>query len=258
MRYADPYDAELRLHNEYLRVAADVRPRHRVLDIGCGTGQTTREAARVAVAGRALGVDISAPMLEHARLLSDDEGLRNVSFEQDDAQVHPFPSASFDLCISRFGTMFFADPVAAFTNIRRAMCADARLVLLVWQNRERNEWVNAVRTALTTGTDAPTSFERGPDAFSLGEPAVTEGILKAAGFTDVGFADVHEPVYYGPDIDTAYDFVLSLREPRELLATMDGATAERARQRLRALLAQHDTGDVFFDSRAWIITARCH
>ena len=83
----DFYDAELRLHNEHLRAAANVQPHDRVLDVGCGTGQTTREAARAAVDGSALGVDLSAPMLERARQLSHDEGLRNVTYIHADAQT---------------------------------------------------------------------------------------------------------------------------------------------------------------------------
>ena len=208
------YDAELRLHNELFRAAARVGSRDHVLDIGCGTGQSTREAARAAVTGSAVGVDLSAPMLERARRLSDDQGLANVTYQQADAQVHRFPPARFDLCISRFGTMFFADPVAAFTNIGRALRPAARLVLLVWQERDRNEWATAIRRTLTAAPATP----RGPDPFSLADPAVTEGILTAAGFTEVSFTDVHEPVYYGPDSATAFDAVLRLWEFKDLLA----------------------------------------
>src|SRR5918998_5586653 len=108
---ADFYDAELRRQNERFRAVLDVGRRDRVLDIGCGAGQSTREAAHAAVEGRAVGVDVSAPMLERARLLSAEQGLTNISYQQADAQVHRFPPTSFDLCISRFGTMFFADLV---------------------------------------------------------------------------------------------------------------------------------------------------
>lgn len=247
------YDAELRLHNEHLRAAARVGSHDRVLDIGCGTGQSTREAARAAVTGSAVGVDLSAPMLEQARRLTDEQGLTNITYEQADAQVHPFPPAHFDLCISRFGTMFFADPVAAFTNIGRALRPAARLVLLVWQERDHNEWATAIRRTLTAAPAAP----HGPDPFSLADPTVTEGILTAAGFTDVGFTDVHEPVYYGPDSATAFDAVLRLWEFKDLLATFDVTAAEQARTRLRTSLDAHNTGGgVYFDSRAWIITAR--
>jgi len=247
------YDAELRLHNELFRAAARVGSGDRVLDIGCGTGQTTREAARAAVDGSAVGVDLSAPMLDRARRLSTEQGLANVTYQQADAQVHRFPPPPFDLCISRFGTMFFADPVAAFTNIGRALRPAARLVLLVWQERDRNEWATAIRQALT-GPSAP---PRVPNAFSLADPTVTEGILAAAGFADVGFTDVHEPVYYGPDSATASDAVLRLLKFDDLLADLDAAAAEQARTRLRATLDAHTTdGGVHFDSRAWIVTAR--
>jgi ubiquinone/menaquinone biosynthesis C-methylase UbiE len=247
------YDAELRLHNELFSAAARVGTRDRVLDIGCGTGQSTREAARAAVTGSAVGVDVSAPMLERARQLSDDQGRANITYQQADAQVHRFPPTHFDLCISRFGTMFFADPVAAFTNIGRALRPEARLVLLVWQERDRNEWATAIRQALTAASVTP----RGPDPFSLADPAVTEGILAAAGFAEVSFTDVHEPVYYGPDSATAFDAVLRLLKIEDLLADLDAAAAERARTRLRTTLDAHNTdGGVYFDSRAWIITAR--
>src|SRR5688500_3752262 len=120
------YDAELRMQNERLRQSYGIRPGDRVLDIGCGAGQTTRDAARLAVAGSVLGVDASAPMIERARRLTEAAGLRNVEFEQADAQSHQFPDERFDVAISRFGTMFFADPVAAFSNIARAMRPNGR------------------------------------------------------------------------------------------------------------------------------------
>jgi SAM-dependent methyltransferase len=252
----DFYDAELRLHNAHFRAAANVQPHDRVLDVGCGTGQTTREAARAAVDGSALGVDMSAPMLERARRLSDDAGVRNVSYVQADAQTHPFPPAHFDVCISRFGTMFFADPTAAFANIGRALRSGARLVLLVWQDHDRNEWAAAIRDALTAGTAVPAPPTNDPGPFSLADPAITAGILAAAGFAEVDFTDVHEPVYYGPDTATAYDAVLRLRHATDLLADLNPTMTRHALERLRATVAAHDTGSgVFFDARAWLVTA---
>lgn len=134
------YDAELRRYHQHLRAAIDVQAAGRVLDIGCGTGQTTREAARAAASSSALGIDISAARLARARRQARAEGLRNISFVQADAQAHRFPPGRFDLAISRFGTMFFADPVAAFTNIGHALRPGARLVQLAWQHRDRQEW----------------------------------------------------------------------------------------------------------------------
>jgi ubiquinone/menaquinone biosynthesis C-methylase UbiE len=246
------YDAELQRHNEVFRAAVRVGARDQVLDIGCGTGLSTRQAASAAVAGNAVGIDTSAPMLEVARRLSHDEGLTNIAYELADAQVHRFPPQRFDLCISRFGTMFFADPLAAFTNIGSALRPEARLVMLVWQERDGNEWASVRQTL--TGVSATPS---GPNAFSLGDPTVTEGILTAAGFTDVDFSDVHEPVYYGPDSVTALDAMLRLLKYEDLLAGLDAAAADEARTRLRNTLEAHETADgVYFDSRAWIVTAR--
>jgi SAM-dependent methyltransferase len=252
---ADFYDAELHRHNVHFRAAAAVRSCDRVLDIGCGTGQTTREAARAAMDGSAVGVDVSAPMLERARRLSSEQGLRNVTYRHGDAETHPFPSAHFDLCISRFGTMFFADPIAAFTNIRRALRPGARLVSMVWQHADRNEWFTATRQALA-GSSTPTASASDVEPFSLADPAATERLLTVAGFAEVAFTDIHEPVHYGVDVDAASDAVLGLRHARGLLASLDAPTAEHALDRLRATLAAHATGDgVHFDSRAWIITA---
>jgi SAM-dependent methyltransferase len=254
-RHAAVFDAETRPHNERFRAATGVGRTDRVLDVGCGTGLTTRDAARAAVAGRALGVDLSAEMLEHARRISREEGLGNVAFEQGDAQVHAFAPGGFDMAISRFGSMFFADPVTAFGNIGNALRPGGRLVLLVWQAREHNEWTTTIRAAIAGGADLPPPPAGGP--FSLADPAVAGGILAAAGFTDVGFTDVREPVYYGPDADVAFDVVRGLRSTKDLLAGMDPAQAEAAADRLRATLAAHQTGaGVLFGARAWIIAAR--
>src|SRR6202008_2182619 len=101
------YDSELRAHHEHFRAASGIKSGDAVLDLGCGTGLTTREAALAAAPGRVLGVDVSERMLERARELTTAE---NVRYELGDAQVHGFEPASFDVAISRFGTMFFSDP----------------------------------------------------------------------------------------------------------------------------------------------------
>ena len=118
---AERYDATVRRHSRRLLEAARISADDRVLDIGCGCGETTRDAARFAASGLVLGVDLSARMIEWARERARAEGLTNVRFEQADAQVYPFEREGFDLAISRFGAMFFADPVAAFRNIGRAL-----------------------------------------------------------------------------------------------------------------------------------------
>ena len=126
-----------------------------VLDVGCGTGRATRDAARLASSGSALGVDLSARMLERARERAAAQGVTNVQFLQADAQVHPFQAGAFDVAISNFGAMFFADPVAAFANVEEALRAGGRLGLLVWRELGRNEWVTAVRAAIAMGRQLP-------------------------------------------------------------------------------------------------------
>lgn len=248
VRLAALFDAEIRPHNERFRAVAPVAPGDRVLDVGCGTGESTRDAARTA--GSVLGVDVSAEALTLARRLSED--LPNVAYEPVDAQTHPFPAGSFDVCLSRFGVMFFAEPAAAFANLRRALRPGGRLAMLVWQAADRNEWHTAVRRAI----GSPAEPVEGLRAFSLGDPGVVRRLLTGAGFAEVGFTEVAEPVYYGPDAETAYDLVMGFRSTREQLAPLDEVAAGAARARLRATLAEHTRdGGVFFGSRAWIVTA---
>jgi SAM-dependent methyltransferase len=249
------YDAELSRYNVRLRAAAGVRTADRVLDIGCGTGQTTRDAARSATSGSALGVDLSRPMVDRARRLSEEEGIRNVNFELADAQVHPFAPEDFTVGLSRFGTMFFTDPVAAFANIGRALRPGARLVQLVWQAGDRQEWVGAVRQALAGGPIVPAGLRA--NAFALADPTVTAGLLTAAGFTGIEITEVCEPVYYGPDAAGARDALFELGMVEDLVAGLDAAARARALDRLLAMLDAHDTGEgVWFDSGAWLVTAR--
>jgi SAM-dependent methyltransferase len=243
------FDAELRLYTELLPPAWGVGPGDHVLDIGCGAGQTTRLAAGVAVAGGALGVDLSEPAVARARALAGEDGLRNIDFECADAQVHRFADQHFDLAISRFGTMFFDDSVAAFANIARALRPGGRLVMLVWQAEEHDEWAVAIDHALAD--DRPT-----PDAFSLADPATVTAVLHAAGFIDATFADVRQPVYYGPDTDAALAWAGGFATTRQVLQRLDPPAAEQALDRLRETMAAHLGADgVWFDSKAWIVTA---
>jgi len=250
------YDAELSRYHRWLRAAADVRTADRVLDIGCGTGQTTRDAARSATSGSALGVDLSRPMVDRARQLSGAEDITNIAFELADAQVHPFAPGDFSVGLSRFGTMFFTDPVAAFTNIGRALRPGARLVQLVWQTHDRQEWASAIWHALV-GTDSQkTPAGLGHAAFSMADPTDTVGALTAGGFTAVEITEVREPIYYGPDAASARDALSGLGMAEDLVAHLDAVDRARALERLLALLDAHDTGEgVWFDSRAWLFTA---
>src|SRR5438132_11595022 len=134
------HDRAIRGYHLRLLEAAAVAPGERVLDVGCGNGESTRAAARASGDGAALGVDLSSQMLARARELARAVGLTNVTFEQADAQVHRFEPNVYDVVLSRFGAMFFADRTAAFANIARAMQPGGRLVMVAWRTLGDNEW----------------------------------------------------------------------------------------------------------------------
>jgi SAM-dependent methyltransferase len=251
----DFYDVELRAHHDHLRAAYGIGRGDAVLDIGCGTGLTTREVARAAAPGRVVGVDVSERVLERARQVTVAERLGNVRYELGDAQVHRFEPRGFDVAISRFGTMFFSDPAIAFANIAAALRPRARLVLLVWQRFEDNEWARVIDAALGDAAQPP---RRGADPFSLGDAEATARILERAGFDGVRFEDVHEPVLYGHDLDAALAFVKGFQNTSAALATLSYGEAARTVERLRETLGAHynDERGVVLDARSWLITAR--
>ena len=251
------YDSELHLHDEVLRRACAILRDERILDVGCGAGKTTRDAARAAPAGSALGIDVSSAMIARARELAEAEGLGNARFESGDAQTWQFPSRHFDAAISRFGTMFFADAAAAFGNIRDALKPGGRLVMMTWQSREANEWSVAIRDCLAAEDGPAAAAMRTPDAFSLADPDAVERLLTTAGFAGTTFCEVHEPVYYGASIADALAWIGGFLCTKDLLGRVDAPAADRVLDRLRATLAKHHrAGGVWFDSRAWVVTAR--
>lgn len=161
----------------------------------------------------------------------------------------------FDVAISRFGTMFFSDPVAAFANIASAVRPQGRLVWLVWQRRDLNEWALAIDAALGSAAKLPPPTA---DPFSLGEAAATTEMLERAGFEAVRLQDVHEPVRYGEDVDTALELVCGFQNVSAALEGLSHEDATRAVDRLREILEAHygDDEGVAFDSGSWLITTR--
>ena len=183
--------------------------------------------------------------------------------------MHAFEPGSFDVAVSRTGAMFFGDPVAAFTNIARALRPAGRLTLLVWQPPAANDWICDFLGALDGGRGLPAPPPEAPGPFSLADPGRVEGILSAAGFADVTFDGRQEPMYFGPDAEAAYRFVSGLGVVKFLLEGLpvygqgepgdqaDGAARSRALAALRATIDAHETGDgVLYPSAAWIISAR--
>jgi SAM-dependent methyltransferase len=195
-------------------------------------------------------------MVQRARELTDADGLRNVTFIHADAEVYA-SLPEVDIVISRFGTMFFADPVGAFANIGRALRADGRLVMLVWRSAELNEWETSIQRSLATTAFESNEAWRPLDPFSLGEADSVREVLAAAGFAEVTFDDVHEPVFYGRDVDEALAWVGQFASTKDSLGQLNAEAQVAALGRLRVTLAAHHRrGGVRFDSRAWIVTAQ--
>lgn len=250
---AEYFDRSVAVYHQRLLTAAAIGERDHVLDVGCGTGQTTRDAARAASAGSAHGIDLSSRMLDYARRRAIAEGVTNVTFEQADAQIHPFEPGSFDVAISRTAAMFFGDHVAAFTNIGSALRSGGRLVLVTWQPLPGNEWIREISGALAAGRDLPAPP---PDAgpFALSDPDRVRTLLTSAGFADVELEGTTAGMWFGNDADDAHRFVLGLMG--WMLEGLDDAGRVRAIDALHATMAAHMTPDgVFFDSAAWITQA---
>ena len=250
---AEYFDRSVAAYHERLFAMAAIGVHDRVLDIGCGTGQTTREAARAASGGSALGVDLSSRMLDYARRRAAEEKVTNVTFAQVDAQIHPFDPDGYDVAISRTAAMFFGDQEAAFANISRALRSGGRLVLVAWQPLAGNEWVREISGALAAGRALPAPPPgRGP--FSLSEPDRVRALLAGAGFADLELEGTTAGMWFGNQADDAHRFVLGLMA--WMLEGLDDAGRARAVDALHATMTAHETPKgVLFDSAAWIISA---
>lgn len=245
---ADFYDTELARLNRCFEAATEIRSMDRVVDVGCGAGQTTRRAAAVAREGFAVGVDISGPLVDEARRRSTGLGLSNCFHVRGDAQTGLLAPARFDLCISRFGVMFFANPAAAFRNLAGSLKPGGRLSLLVWGPRSSNPWADEITEALRplvppSGAGA---------AFSLADVSETTRVLGEAGFVGLDFEAVVEPVLYGATVDDALDAVAALYTSGRC-----SARDLEAHGPLRSLLMRRQSSrGVAFPSQAWLIRGR--
>jgi len=251
--HADYFDRSVAPYHQRLLATAAIAASERVLDIGCGTGQTTRDAARAASAGEALGVDLSSRMLELARRHTAEEDVTNATFLQADAQIHPFEPGAYDVAIGRSSAMFFGDHVVALTNIGRAIRTGGRLVLTTWQPLDGNEWIREISGALAAGRDLPAPPpERGP--FALSVPDTIRRLLGAAGFAGVEIEGTSTGMWFGTDADDAHRFVLGLMG--WMLEGLDEDGRARGVDALADVMSGHETPEgVFFDSAGWTIAA---
>ena len=230
----------------------------RVLDVGCGCGETTLELARrVGPAGSVVGADISAVMLERAR--ERGRGVGNVEFLVADAQTHAFAPASFDAVFSRFGVMFFADPRAAFANLARAMKPGGRLGFHCWKRLLDNPWMTVPFFAALEHLPPPTPPP--PDApgpFAFADADRVRGILTDAGLAEIEFESRTDPMELGSGtLDDAVDFALQMGPTSIALREATPETVAKVRASVRAALAPYRTADgVRLDTSSWVVTAR--
>lgn len=235
---------------------ADLRNGEHVLDVGCGAGATTFAAAwRVGPSGRSVGVDISAPLVELARRRAGEAGLEGVTFQLADAQTEAFPPG-FDALVSRFGVMFFPDPVAAFVNLRRALKPGGRLAFACWRGPEDNPISEVpLRAAAPFLTELPAFERNAPGRFGFADPDRVRGVLAESGWRDVAIEALDDPT------PVSADELLTMSVRIGPLNPILGALDEAAREPIRAAVARAlepyiENGVARMNSACWLVSAK--
>jgi SAM-dependent methyltransferase len=254
----DRYDRMNRVFGERVVEAVAARPGERILDVGCGNGALSLAVApQVGPEGAVVGLDLSGPMLEVARRRVAAAGAGHVTFEQGDAQVHPLDPASFDAAVSRFGVMFFEDPVAAFSNLASALRPGGRFVFACWQEMLRNEWITVpVFAALQHVPPPPVGEPGAPGPFALADADRTSALLLEAGFADVALEEVEAPMWLGRSVDDVVRFMEGSDIAKALLREAPPESVEPAWQAVREALAAHEEPEgVVLRGAAWLVRA---
>jgi SAM-dependent methyltransferase len=240
---------------------AAIPERSRVLDVGCGFGETTLEIGRrVGAGGAVLGVDVSAPMIELARESARAADLTNVAFENVDAQTASFEGRPYDALFSRFGVMFFADPAAAFDNLRRALRPGARLAFLCWRSLKENPWLLVPTMAAAPLLPMRRPDPHAPGSFAFADAARVKGLLERAGFVRIEHEAVDQELCLaaGRPLDESVDYLLQLGPAAAALreASPSPELVGRVTDAMRAAVAPyHGTAGVRMAGAAWIVTA---
>ncbi len=241
--------------------AAAPRSGERVLDVGCGCGQTTLELARlVGASGVVSGVDISQPMLAEAQRRAAGAPGARIAFEVGDAQTKKFEEGAFDLIFSRFGVMFFEDPRAAFVNLHRALRPGGRLAFACWQELARNPWmfIPAAAAAKHISMPAP-AHPHAPGPFAFADAERVRGIITAAGFERVSIEPILRTMVIGGglELDRILDFLVQMGPAGAALRDASAELTSAVRASIReAVTPYYDGTGLRMDAAAWQVTAR--
>ena len=234
----------------------------RILDIGCGFGDTTQRIADlVGPDGEVVGIDASRQFIEVARRETEAAGVTNARFDVADVQVADL-GGPYDTAFSRFGTMFFANPVVALRNVRRALVPGGRLVMVVWRRREDNEWMYRAQTIVEGLVERPEEYDEptcGPGPFSMAGADTTSDVLCHAGYTEIALQRCDIPIAIGSDVDEAIDLVMALGPAGETLRLAGDRAAhlhDAVRVALREGLAEFEGPDgLRAPASTWIVSA---
>ena len=233
--------------------AVNAKPSDRIIDIGCGCGTTSLSLG--ASGAEVLGIDISTAMIDRAKEKENVAG--NVAFSVGDAASQTY-TADHSLVFSRFGVMFFADPVKAFANIRSALVPGGRLVFLCWQLPADNPWLSIAGAALQPfqPSDAPPPDPEAPGPFRFGVPEYTQGVLTSAGFTNIKLQAVEKDLHLGDTVDEVMRFQSNIGPLSGLLETLDESRHEAATAAVRdAFAAKADSNGINLEASTWLVTA---
>ena len=256
---AERYDRMTRSFGERIIEAAAPGPGEQVLDVGCGNGAVALAvSALVAPGGSVVGLDVSGPMLAYARRRAEQARIASVSFRQGDAQVYPLPRAGFDAVVSRFGVMFFDDPVAAFANIGRALRPGGRIAFTCWRDLTVNDWLMVPARAALQHVPMPDLGQPGaPGPFSLADRERVQQVLRDAAFAQIALEEITRPMPMGSSADDVLAFMRGTEMAHVLMTGVDSGTAERAWAAVKAALQAHaEPGGITLAGTAWLVTAR--
>ena len=264
VKHRDLVVAGLAQHGEAAMRMYPPEPGDRVLDIGCGFGDTTQELAGIVGAeGEAVGVDVAEPFIEASIKEAAHAGVKNVDFFATDVQIGDL-RGPYDYAFSRMGVMFFANPVQAMRNIRESLRPGARLVATVWRRKLDNEWLNRaeqVAEQYLEQPDEPEDVRCGPGPFSMANADTVSEQLQIAGFERPTLTRCDLPIKIGDDLDHAVEFNLAIGPAAELLRICPADEVERLRprveQEIREVLSDYQRADgtIAAPASTWIVSA---